>query len=180
MRSKSFDGMACSIAEVMGAVGDRWGLLIMRDVLLGLTRYDDLRRSTGATNATLSDRLKSLEEAGLIEKRLYQARPPRHDYVPTLRGQDLALLLQAMVQIGDTWRRRAGQEAPLRIEQATSGRPVQLVLADAETGMPTGATPLRVAPGPGADEAMQWRLAMGAEARAMRVAPEGQAGGDLL
>jgi len=48
------------MAEVMGALGDRWGMLVMRDLLLGLTRYDDLLRSTGITNATLSDRLRSL------------------------------------------------------------------------------------------------------------------------
>ena len=59
--------MTCSIASVMGALGDRWGALIMRDLTLGLTRYDDLRRSTGVTNATLADRLKMLEQSGLIE-----------------------------------------------------------------------------------------------------------------
>jgi len=58
MRSKSFDGMACSIAGVLEAIGDRWAVLILRDLSLGLSRYDDLRRSTGITNATLSDRLK--------------------------------------------------------------------------------------------------------------------------
>ena len=94
------------MAEVMGALGDRWGMLVMRDLLLGLTRYDDLQRSTGITNATLSDRLRSLQEAGLIERRQYQRRPDRYDYIPTAKGRDLALLLQAMVQIGDTWRAR--------------------------------------------------------------------------
>ncbi|MBN9169851.1 MAG: helix-turn-helix transcriptional regulator, partial [Microbacterium sp.] len=68
MRSKDFEGMVCPVADVMGAIGDRWGALVMRDLLLGLTRYDDLRRSTGITNATLSDRLKALERNGLIER----------------------------------------------------------------------------------------------------------------
>jgi hypothetical protein len=54
MRPKGFEGMACSMASVMGALGDRWGALIMRDLYLGLTRYDDLHRSTGATHAMLS------------------------------------------------------------------------------------------------------------------------------
>ena len=60
MRSKSFEGMACSIAGVLEAIGDRWAVLILRDLSLGLARYEDLRRSTGVTNATLSDRLKHL------------------------------------------------------------------------------------------------------------------------
>src|SRR5688572_5499921 len=112
MRSKGFDGMVCSIADVMGAVGDRWGVLVMRDLLLGLKRYDDLRRSTGITNATLSDRLKALEKNGLIERRQYQARPARYEYVPTARGRDLALLMQSMVQIGDKWNLGSRDDPP--------------------------------------------------------------------
>ena len=69
MRSKSFEGMACSIAGVLEAIGDRWAVLILRDLSLGLRRYEDLRRSTGVTNATLSDRLKHLEDNELIERR---------------------------------------------------------------------------------------------------------------
>jgi len=61
--------MACSIAGVLEAIGDRWAVLILRDLSLGLSRYDDLRRSTGITNATLSDRLKHLEDNELIERR---------------------------------------------------------------------------------------------------------------
>ncbi|MDI7048078.1 winged helix-turn-helix transcriptional regulator, partial [Escherichia coli] len=60
MRSKGFDGMVCSIAGAMAAIGDRWGLLILRDLVLGLSRYDEFRQSSGITNATLSDRLKHL------------------------------------------------------------------------------------------------------------------------
>ena len=78
MRSKSFDGMVCSIAGVLDAVGDRWAMLILRDLGLGLRRYDDLRQSTDVTHATLSDRLKHLEANGLIERRLYQTGPDRY------------------------------------------------------------------------------------------------------
>ena len=49
MRSKSFEGMACSIAGVLDAVGDRWAVLILRDLSLGLSKYEELRRSTGVT-----------------------------------------------------------------------------------------------------------------------------------
>ena len=69
MKSKSFEGMACSIAGVLEAIGDRWAVLILRDLSLGLSRYEDLRRSTDVTNATLSDRLKHLEEHELVERR---------------------------------------------------------------------------------------------------------------
>ena len=86
MRSKSFDGMVCSIAGVLDAVGDRWAMLILRDLGLGLGRYEDLRRSTGVTHATLSDRLRHLEENELIERRLYQTRPDRYEYALTRKG----------------------------------------------------------------------------------------------
>lgn len=167
MRSKGFEGMACSIAEVMGAVGDRWGLLIMRDLLLGLTRYDDLRRSTGVTNATLSDRLKSLEQSELIERRQYQARPDRHEYVPTEKGRDLALLMQAMVQVGDKWREAVREGAPLRFIDAETGHGLKLALLDAETA-PVPSRAIAVEPGPGGDALMRWRVAQGAEERDRR------------
>ena len=86
MRAKSFEGMACSIAMVLDAVGDRWAMLVLRDLVLGLRRYDDLRRSTGITNATLADRLKLLEQNGLIERSLYQSAPERYEYLPTARA----------------------------------------------------------------------------------------------
>ena len=78
MRSKGFEGMACSIAGVLDAVGDRWAMLILRDLGLGLSRFEDFRRSTGVTNATLSDRLRQLEQNELIERRQYQTGPDRY------------------------------------------------------------------------------------------------------
>ena len=61
MRSKGFKGMMCSAAGVLDALGDRWAMLIVRDLSLALCRYEDLRKSTGVTNATLSDRLKFVD-----------------------------------------------------------------------------------------------------------------------
>ncbi|USI71572.1 winged helix-turn-helix transcriptional regulator [Sphingomonas morindae] len=165
MRSKGFDGMACSIAEVMGAVNDRWGLLVMRDLLLGLTRFDDLRRSSGVTNATLSDRLKGLEASGLVERRQYQTRPARYEYVPTEKGQDLAMLMLALVQVGDKWRRRQGQGVPLRFVDAGSSHVLRLATIDADTGAILTAPKIAVEAGPGADEIMGWRIARGREGR---------------
>ena len=158
MRSKDFEGMACSIASVMGALGDRWGALIMRDIILGLTRYDDLRRSTGVTNATLSDRLRALEQNGLIERREYLSRPLRHEYVPTSRGRDLALVLQAMAQVGDKWNLAELDGPPLRFVDRRSGRDLKLVPTDVETGAAVDYKHVTVEIGPGADDLTSWRL----------------------
>ena len=158
MRSKGFEGMVCPVADVMGAIGDRWGVLVMRDLLLGLTRYDELRRSTGITNATLSDRLKALEHNGLIERRQYQSRPDRFEYAPTEKGRELRLLLQAMVQIGDRWASTGADGPPIRFVDTRSGHGVRLALVDDETGAPIESSHLAPVPGSGADALMQWRL----------------------
>jgi DNA-binding HxlR family transcriptional regulator len=71
--------MARSIATTLEAVGDRWAMLVLRDLMLGLSRYDDLRKSTDITNATLTDRLRQLEQSGLVERRLYQSGPDRYE-----------------------------------------------------------------------------------------------------
>lgn len=168
MRSKSFEGMACSMAEVMAALGDRWGALIMRDLLLGLTRYDDLQRSTGVTNATLSGRLKDLEEAGLIERRRYQTRPERHKYLPTEKGRDIALVMQAMVQVGDKWRNQESRDEPLYFLNGTSGNRVELALIDATALTATAQASIKIEAGPGADDLMKWRMARGEEERTGR------------
>ena len=158
MKSKSFDGMACSMASVMGALGDRWGALIVRDLYLGLRRYDDLRQSTGASNATLSDRLKSLQQSGLVERHQYQSRPDRYEYRLTLRGQEIGLVLLAMVQVGDRWNVDGLDGPPLQFFDAGSGRRVLLNLVDAETGQPVAPERLSIEAGPGADDLMRWRL----------------------
>lgn len=158
MKSKSFDGMTCSIASVLDALGDRWSTLIVRDLALGLARYDDLRQSTGVTHATLSDRLKALEGRGLIERRLYQSRPDRYEYHLTPRGRDIGIVLMALAQVGDAWGHAESKAPPLRFMEARSGHAVRLAVVDAETGSSIDWTDLRVEAGPGADEVMHWRL----------------------
>jgi DNA-binding HxlR family transcriptional regulator len=159
MRSKGFEGMTCSIASVMGALGDRWGALIMRDLFLGLTRYDDLQRSTGVTNATLSDRLKALEQNGLLRRQQYQSRPDRYEYVLTDRGRDIGLVLLAMMQVGDKWNLAGLAGPPLRLVEGKSTHRVKVALVDVETGDQIDPQDVMVEIGPGADELTKWRSA---------------------
>ncbi|MDR0225513.1 MAG: helix-turn-helix transcriptional regulator [Burkholderiaceae bacterium] len=158
MRSKSFEGMACSIATALEAIGDRWALLLLRDLMLGLRRYDDLKKSTGITNATLTDRLRQLEQSGLIERRPYQSSPERHEYLLTARGRELSLVIQALAQVGDQWRGQSGEPAPLQFVRAGTGRPVRLALVEQDTGEAVPLSELRVQAGPGADDLVRWRL----------------------
>jgi len=169
--------MACSIAAVMGAIGDRWGMLIMRDLLLGIRRYDDLRQSSGVTNATLSDRLKLLEENGLVERRRYQTRPERFEYQPTGRGRDLGLLMQAMVQIGDQWNLSNLEGPPLDFIDRRTGQGVKLITVNRETSGPVERDHLGVRPGRGADALMTWRLSRGSERAESSAVRSGQSQG---
>jgi DNA-binding HxlR family transcriptional regulator len=159
MRSKGFEGMVCSIAGVLDALGDRWAVLILRDLSLGLSRYEDLRRSTGVTNATLSDRLKHLEEQGLIERRQYQSGPDRYEYVLTRKGVDIVLVIQALAQVGDKWAVTGEAGPPLRFVDKRSGRAVRLALVDEKTGEMVRRRDVRPRAGPGADDLVRWRLA---------------------
>jgi DNA-binding HxlR family transcriptional regulator len=158
MRSKSFDGMACSIAGVLDAIGDRWAVLMLRDLSLGLSRYEDLRRSTGVTNATLSDRLKRLEDNELIERRQYQSNPERYEYILTSKGRDIILVIQALAQVGDKWAVSGNAGPPLRFIDRKTGHAVKLAMVDQETGQRVRAQDLLPQEGPGADELVRWRL----------------------
>jgi DNA-binding HxlR family transcriptional regulator len=158
MRSKGFDGMACSIAGVLAAIGDRWAVLILRDLSLGLSKYEDLRRSTGVTNATLSDRLRHLEDNELIERRRYQVNPERYEYVLTRKGKDTTLLTQALIQVGDKWAVAGGAGPPLKFTNRKTGAAVKLALVDQKTGEAVQLNDLQPQEGPGADDLVRWRL----------------------
>jgi DNA-binding HxlR family transcriptional regulator len=150
--------MVCSIAGVLDAVGDRWAMLILRDLGLGLSRYEDLRKSTGVTHATLSDRLKHLEENDLIERRLYQTGPDRYDYALTRKGIDMILVIQALAQVGDKWKIAAEEGPPLKFINKNSGRAVKVALIDERSGEMVRLRDIRPQAGPGADDLVRWRL----------------------
>lgn len=168
MRSKSFEGMVCSVAGALEAVGDRWAFLLLRDLSLGLARYDQLQASTRMPNTTLSDRLKHLEATGLVVRRQYQDRPPRHEYGLTAKGRDFWSVTFALIEWGDRWNASGAGAAPMEIVDGATGRRVKLALVDAETGAPVPRERLDVRPGPGADDLTHWRVSQGATKRALR------------
>src|SRR3546814_3791101 len=103
MKPKSFIGMRCSIAGALELIGDRWTLLLIRDLSLGLRRYDDLRASTGIPAATLASRLNHLVEHGIVGRARHQERPPRDEYRLTAKGRDLWKVSVALREWGDRW-----------------------------------------------------------------------------
>jgi DNA-binding HxlR family transcriptional regulator len=140
-------------------LGDRWAVLILRDLSLGLSRYEDMRKSTGVTNATLSDRLRHLEENGLVERQLYQTGPDRYEYVLTRKGGDLMLVIQALLQVGDKWGVAGGAGPPLKFVNRNTGRAVKLALVEEKSGETVRLRDVCPQAGPGADDLVLWRLA---------------------
>ncbi len=90
----------CPIANALDVLGDRWTLLVIRDLLfLGKRRFGELAGSPeGIPTNILSDRLRRLEEGGLVEKAAYQLRPPRYEYQITAKGKDLLPVLRALAE----------------------------------------------------------------------------------
>ena len=101
MIGRQYDAQTCSIARTLEIVGERWSLLILRDVLLGVRRFDDLQGELGIARNVLAARLERLVEAGILERHPYRQRPVRHEYRLTEKGLDLWPVLVEMMQWGD-------------------------------------------------------------------------------
>src|SRR3954449_8345871 len=93
-------GRPCPIAASLEVVGERWALLVIREIVLGNRRFDDIARGTGAPRDRIAARLKALEQAGVVERRAYQDNPVRHDYVLTDSGAALVPVLDALLAWG--------------------------------------------------------------------------------
>ena len=93
----------CSIAAALTVLGEKWSLLVVRELALGVHRFDQIQRNTGAPRDILANRLRRLEETGVLEKRPYQERPLRHDYHLTEAGDELRPILLTLSQWGEKW-----------------------------------------------------------------------------
>ncbi|MCW2930777.1 MAG: hypothetical protein JWM19_1739, partial [Actinomycetia bacterium] len=103
MLEREYQGQNCSIARALEIVGERWTLLIIRDALLGLRRFDQFQQSLGIARNVLTDRLNWLAGEGILERVRYSDRPVRYEYQLTPKGRDLLLPLTAFRQWGDKY-----------------------------------------------------------------------------
>ena len=103
MLPNDYEGQNCSIARALEVVGERWTLLIIRDVFLGIRRFDDIQRDLGVARNILQARLTRLVEEGILVKRPYHQRPLRCEYRLTEKGADLWPVLVALLQWGDRY-----------------------------------------------------------------------------
>ncbi len=149
MLKRDYDGQVCSIARALEVVGDRWTLLIIRDVVLGHTRFDQLSDSLGVASNVLTDRLNRLTAEGVLERVPYNERPERFEYRLTKKGRELGLVLIALMQWGD----RHLSDTPPRIARRRSDRSPVSVRLVGKDGSVVAPHDLELVPGPGAVKA---------------------------
>src|SRR5690606_15058528 len=140
--------MNCSIARSLEVVGEWWTFLIIRDALLGVTRFDDFQGRLGIARNILSNRLDTLGEAGIMERRCYDEARGRHVYVLTRKGAALWPVMMTLRQWGDEWMTEPGDE-PVAIRHLTCGELTTGFLHCECCGEQLQLRDLRVEPGPG-------------------------------
>jgi DNA-binding HxlR family transcriptional regulator len=147
MLDRLYKGQNCSIAKTLELVGERWTLLIIRDALLGLHRFDEFLGNLGIARNVLADRLGKLVENGILDRVQYQDRPARWEYHLTDRGRDLGLPVLALMHWGD--KHLAGRPGPPRLvrHQTCGGSVTERHVCD--TCGPIPRDEVDVLPGPG-------------------------------
>jgi DNA-binding HxlR family transcriptional regulator len=148
MQRKSFGNMQCPIARSLERVGEWWSILILRDALRGMTRFDQFQRSLGIAPNMLTRRLNALVASGLLERRRYNEHPPRDEYVLTARGRDFRMVTVALLTWGN--RHFAPESPSVMLVDAATGAPVDPVLVDRKTGRPITEADHRYVAGPAA------------------------------
>ena len=110
MQRTDLSEMPCSIARSLAVAGEPWSPLVLRDIWVGINRFDDLQRDLRISRKVLAERLKHLVEAEMLERRPYSERPVRYEYALTRKGFEFVDVLMAMAAWGDRW--TAGDAGP--------------------------------------------------------------------
>jgi DNA-binding HxlR family transcriptional regulator len=148
MLHRTYDDQVCSIARTLEVLGERWTLLIVRDAMLGVRRFDAFLQSLGVARNVLTERLKRLVAAGVLERVEYQSRPRRFEYLLTPVGRELGVPLIALMHWGD--RHRPGPAGPPRLARhRTCGGEARARLVCDRCGETVAGGDLELLPGPG-------------------------------
>lgn len=143
MGRTDFGAMNCSIARSLHLIGDSWTPLILRDIFLGITRFDDLRDDLGIARNVLAARLAWLVDREILVRQAYQERQVRYDYFLGEKGRDLAPVLMALMAWGDRW--TAGEDGPpMRLRHDECGELVEPLVACSNCRRPLAAEAVTV------------------------------------
>lgn len=149
MLGRDYPDQVCSIARALEVVGERWTLLVLRDVLLGRHRFEELVESLGITRTVLTQRLQHLVHEGVLERSAYQQRPERFSYTLTAKGQALLPVLAALLQWGDRYYPEAAGP-PRLLQHRNCGGVVQSCSTCTGCGAETSPAEVVAVDGPGA------------------------------
>jgi DNA-binding HxlR family transcriptional regulator len=170
MPIQAFADFNCSIARPLAFLGERWSLLVLRDLFLGRHRFDEFQESLGIATNVLSARLATLAEEGIVERRRYSEHPERFEYVLTEKGRDLQPVILALVAWGDRYTTGAAGP-PLETVHEGCGHVFHMVPTCSECGEAVDTRNVTSRPGPGATDAQRERHARTRErAQARRAA----------
>lgn len=167
MTQRAFDPGQCPVGRTLERVGDTWSLMILRDAFQGLSKFDQFEKSLGVAPNILTRRLAALVEAGFLERRPYQERPLRHEYLLTELGRDFAPVLTALMAFGN--RHYAVEGIASQLVEAATGLPAEPVMIDRRTGKLMDSPDFVYAAGPAADAAVVARAAQVAQKRQARL-----------
>ncbi|MDF9393720.1 MULTISPECIES: winged helix-turn-helix transcriptional regulator [Methylococcus] len=171
MQRTSFKNMECPAARALECVGEWWSMLILRDAFQGLTRFDEFQASLGIAPNILTRRLKHLTMNGLLERRMYNPRPPRYEYLLTAKGRDFFPVLAAMLAWGN--KHLTPEGISVQLADRRSGERVEPVLVDGHTLAPITPENVMLQPGPAASPQVRLRARL-SRARSANTAPPDQ------
>jgi DNA-binding HxlR family transcriptional regulator len=140
--------MTCSLARSLDVAGEWWTPLVIRDIWLGRTRFDEIQENLGMSRKLLADRLETLVREEVLERRQYQDRPPRHEYVLTEKGRELMVVLLAMLSWGDRWTAK-DEGPPMFLRHKGCKQTADAQITCSCCGEVLRADEVRLEPGPG-------------------------------
>jgi DNA-binding HxlR family transcriptional regulator len=140
----------CPLSSTLGLVGEWWTLLILHDAFDGYTRFDQFQENLGISSSLLTNRLKRLVNSGLLERRQYQERPPRYEYVLTDLGRSLRPVLVVLAGWGNA--RLAPAQRSMVLVDAETGAEAEPVVVDRATGRPLDGPDFVFTAGPAASQ----------------------------
>jgi DNA-binding HxlR family transcriptional regulator len=147
----------CSIAKSLAVIGERWSLLVIREAVMGTTRFDDFQARLGIARNILNTRLVNLVNDDILEKKASEHSARIFHYTLTAKGRDLLPVLVSIMQWGDRWIHK-DIGAPIILRDKKSCQSISDVRLTSERGTPLTLDDIVITPGPGATSVMRRRL----------------------